>query len=146
MAGMACALVRKIKRSPIATKDRVHGIRIGKIRGRKTFTKEANARLLLDSGLMADHLCNYPSEIDMDGRMFGGEHLGSPLRSPERRGESCIRSLCPIRPYAQKLRLHRAILLSGYFLFFVHVSRLMMEPQRHKGTKKKSFLSVFVPS
>nr|VFK17982.1 MAG: protein of unknown function (DUF4102) [Candidatus Kentron sp. FM] len=26
------------------------------------------------------------------------------------------------------------------------VSRLMMEPQRHKGTKKKSFLSVFVPS
>nr|VFJ58224.1 MAG: hypothetical protein BECKFM1743A_GA0114220_102104 [Candidatus Kentron sp. FM] len=42
-------------------------------------------RLLLDSGLMADR-CNYPSEIDMDGRMFGGEHLGSPLRSPERRG------------------------------------------------------------
>nr|VFJ72038.1 MAG: hypothetical protein BECKFM1743C_GA0114222_106261 [Candidatus Kentron sp. FM]VFJ72195.1 MAG: hypothetical protein BECKFM1743A_GA0114220_106311 [Candidatus Kentron sp. FM] len=37
--------------------------------------------LLLDSGLMADR-CNYPSEIDMDGRMFGGEHLGSPLRSP----------------------------------------------------------------
>ena len=76
--------------------------------------------LLLDSGLMADR-CNYPSEIDMDGRMFGGEHLGSPLRSPERRGESCIRPLCPIRPYAQKLRLHRAILLSIYLLFFVYV-------------------------
>nr|VFJ53638.1 MAG: hypothetical protein BECKFM1743A_GA0114220_101177 [Candidatus Kentron sp. FM]VFJ70025.1 MAG: hypothetical protein BECKFM1743C_GA0114222_105403 [Candidatus Kentron sp. FM]VFK09633.1 MAG: hypothetical protein BECKFM1743B_GA0114221_101107 [Candidatus Kentron sp. FM] len=28
---------------------------------------------------MADR-CNYPSEIDMDGRMFGGEHLGSPGR------------------------------------------------------------------
>ena len=26
--------------------------------------------------------CNYPSQIDMDGRMFGGEHLDSPLRSP----------------------------------------------------------------
>nr|VFJ49187.1 MAG: hypothetical protein BECKFM1743C_GA0114222_100681 [Candidatus Kentron sp. FM]VFJ63582.1 MAG: hypothetical protein BECKFM1743A_GA0114220_103361 [Candidatus Kentron sp. FM]VFK17006.1 MAG: hypothetical protein BECKFM1743B_GA0114221_104541 [Candidatus Kentron sp. FM] len=38
-------------------------------------------RLLLDSGLMAD-LWDYPSEIDVDGRMFGGEHLGSPLRSP----------------------------------------------------------------
>ena len=58
---------------------------------------------------MADR-CNYPSEIDMDGQMFGGEHFGSPLRSPERRGESCIRPLCPIRPYAQKLRLHRAML------------------------------------
>nr|VFJ77506.1 MAG: hypothetical protein BECKFM1743A_GA0114220_109951 [Candidatus Kentron sp. FM] len=58
--------------------------------------------------------CNYPSEIDMDGRMFGGEHLGSPLRSPERRGESCI------RPYAQKLRLHRAIL-------FISRSALQMD-------------------
>ena len=56
----------------------------------------------------------------MDGPMFGGEHLGSPLRSPERRGESCIRPLCLIRPYAQKLRLHRAILLSGHFLFFLY--------------------------
>nr|VFJ61317.1 MAG: hypothetical protein BECKFM1743C_GA0114222_102914 [Candidatus Kentron sp. FM] len=65
--------------------------------------------LLLDSGLMAD-LCNYPSEIDMDGQMFGGEHFGSPLRSPERRGESCIRPLCLIRLYAQKLRIHRAML------------------------------------
>nr|VFJ63771.1 MAG: hypothetical protein BECKFM1743A_GA0114220_103405 [Candidatus Kentron sp. FM]VFJ65907.1 MAG: hypothetical protein BECKFM1743C_GA0114222_104063 [Candidatus Kentron sp. FM]VFK14890.1 MAG: hypothetical protein BECKFM1743B_GA0114221_103445 [Candidatus Kentron sp. FM] len=41
--------------------------------------------LLLDSGLMAD-LCNYTSGIDMDERMFGGEHRGrtqgSPLRSP----------------------------------------------------------------
>ncbi|VFN04886.1 MAG: hypothetical protein BECKG1743F_GA0114225_109952 [Candidatus Kentron sp. G] len=27
--------------------------------------------LLLDSGSMADQ-CNYPSQIDMDGRMFGG--------------------------------------------------------------------------
>ena len=26
--------------------------------------------------------------------MFGGEHFGSPLRSPERRGESCIHPLC----------------------------------------------------
>nr|VFK19786.1 MAG: hypothetical protein BECKFM1743B_GA0114221_106452 [Candidatus Kentron sp. FM] len=66
-------------------------------------------RLLLDSGLMAD-LCNYTSGIDMDARMFGGEHLGSPLRSPERRGESCIRPLCLIRPYAQKLRPHRAVI------------------------------------
>nr|VFJ57388.1 MAG: hypothetical protein BECKFM1743A_GA0114220_101896 [Candidatus Kentron sp. FM] len=44
-------------------------------------------------------LCNYPSEIDgwanVGGRRTGGEHLGSPLRSPERRGESCIRPLCP---------------------------------------------------
>ena len=68
---------------------------------------------------MADR-CNYPSEIDMDGQMFGGEHFGSPLRSPERRGESCIRPLCPIRLYAQKLRLHRAILLSVVFLFFLY--------------------------
>nr|VFJ72469.1 MAG: hypothetical protein BECKFM1743A_GA0114220_106475 [Candidatus Kentron sp. FM] len=68
---------------------------------------------------MADR-CNYPSEIDMDGRMFGGEHLGSPLRSPERRGESCIRPLCPIRPYAQKLRLHRVIL-------FISRSALQMD-------------------
>ena len=67
-----------------------------------------NLWLLLDSGLMADR-CNYPSEIDMDGRMFGGEHLGSPYAPPERRGESCIRPLCPIPPYAQKLRLHRAM-------------------------------------
>nr|VFK12329.1 MAG: hypothetical protein BECKFM1743B_GA0114221_102355 [Candidatus Kentron sp. FM] len=66
-------------------------------------------RLLLDSGLMAD-LCNYPSEIDMDGRMFGGEHKVRPYAPPERKGESCIRPLCPIRPYAQKLRLHRAML------------------------------------
>nr|VFJ65800.1 MAG: hypothetical protein BECKFM1743C_GA0114222_104043 [Candidatus Kentron sp. FM]VFJ65962.1 MAG: hypothetical protein BECKFM1743A_GA0114220_103963 [Candidatus Kentron sp. FM] len=28
-----------------------------------------SGRLLLDSGLMAD-LCNYPSEIDMDGRIL----------------------------------------------------------------------------
>ena len=27
---------------------------------------------------MADR-CNYTSEIDMDGRMLGGEHLGSPI-------------------------------------------------------------------
>nr|VFJ59041.1 MAG: hypothetical protein BECKFM1743C_GA0114222_102384 [Candidatus Kentron sp. FM] len=33
----------------------------------------------------------------------------APLRSPERRGESCIRPLCLIRLYAQKLRLHRAM-------------------------------------
>nr|VFJ54698.1 MAG: hypothetical protein BECKFM1743A_GA0114220_1013510 [Candidatus Kentron sp. FM]VFK09228.1 MAG: hypothetical protein BECKFM1743B_GA0114221_1009812 [Candidatus Kentron sp. FM] len=38
------------------------------------------SRLLLDSGLMADR-CNYPSEIDMDGRMFGGE-LGFALTLP----------------------------------------------------------------
>nr|VFJ50963.1 MAG: hypothetical protein BECKFM1743C_GA0114222_100923 [Candidatus Kentron sp. FM]VFJ51031.1 MAG: hypothetical protein BECKFM1743A_GA0114220_100903 [Candidatus Kentron sp. FM]VFK08808.1 MAG: hypothetical protein BECKFM1743B_GA0114221_100823 [Candidatus Kentron sp. FM] len=30
---------------------------------------------------MADR-CNYPSEIDMDGRIFGGEHLGSPYAPP----------------------------------------------------------------
>ena len=46
----------------------------------------------------------------MDGRMLGGEHLGSPVRSPERTGESCIRPLCPIRAYAQKLRFYRAML------------------------------------
>nr|VFJ68935.1 MAG: hypothetical protein BECKFM1743C_GA0114222_105053 [Candidatus Kentron sp. FM]VFJ69493.1 MAG: hypothetical protein BECKFM1743A_GA0114220_105123 [Candidatus Kentron sp. FM]VFK17720.1 MAG: hypothetical protein BECKFM1743B_GA0114221_104993 [Candidatus Kentron sp. FM] len=42
-------------------------------------------RLLLDSGLMAD-LCNYPSEIDMDGRMLGantgGEHKVRPYAPP----------------------------------------------------------------
>nr|VFK21831.1 MAG: hypothetical protein BECKFM1743B_GA0114221_108201 [Candidatus Kentron sp. FM] len=48
-------------------------------------------------------------EIKME-RTTRGEHLGSPVRSPERRGESCIRPLCLIRPYAQKLRLHRAML------------------------------------
>nr|VFK15099.1 MAG: hypothetical protein BECKFM1743B_GA0114221_103552 [Candidatus Kentron sp. FM] len=37
-----------------------------------------NYWLLLDSGLMAD-LCNYPSEIDTDERMFGGEHRGRTL-------------------------------------------------------------------
>nr|VFJ45479.1 MAG: hypothetical protein BECKFM1743C_GA0114222_1002511 [Candidatus Kentron sp. FM]VFJ49077.1 MAG: hypothetical protein BECKFM1743A_GA0114220_1006610 [Candidatus Kentron sp. FM]VFK06777.1 MAG: hypothetical protein BECKFM1743B_GA0114221_1002411 [Candidatus Kentron sp. FM] len=70
-----------------------------------------NLWLLLDSGLMAD-LCNYTSEIDMDARMLGantgGEHWGrtqgSPVRSPERTGESCI------RPYAQKLWLARAVI------------------------------------
>ena len=41
---------------------------------------------------------------------IGGRTQGSPLRFPERRGESCIRPLCLIRPYAQKLRLHRAML------------------------------------
>nr|VFJ49521.1 MAG: hypothetical protein BECKFM1743A_GA0114220_100725 [Candidatus Kentron sp. FM]VFJ57860.1 MAG: hypothetical protein BECKFM1743C_GA0114222_102102 [Candidatus Kentron sp. FM]VFK06082.1 MAG: hypothetical protein BECKFM1743B_GA0114221_100105 [Candidatus Kentron sp. FM] len=69
--------------------------------------------LLSDSGLMAD-LCNYTSEIDMDARMLGantgGEHKVRPYAPPERRGESCIRLLCLIRPYAQKLRLHRAML------------------------------------
>ncbi|VFM94900.1 MAG: hypothetical protein BECKG1743D_GA0114223_1000711 [Candidatus Kentron sp. G] len=35
----------------------------------------------LDSGLMADQ-CNYPSEIDTDGRMFGGKHLGFPYAPP----------------------------------------------------------------
>ncbi|VFM97080.1 MAG: hypothetical protein BECKG1743D_GA0114223_111941 [Candidatus Kentron sp. G] len=30
---------------------------------------------------MADP-CNYTSEIDMDARMFGGEHLGSPYAPP----------------------------------------------------------------
>nr|VFJ75654.1 MAG: hypothetical protein BECKFM1743A_GA0114220_108571 [Candidatus Kentron sp. FM] len=51
---------------------------------------------------------------------MGGEHLGSPVRSPERRGESCIRPLCLIRPYAEKLRLHRAIL-------FISRSALQMD-------------------
>nr|VFK17490.1 MAG: hypothetical protein BECKFM1743B_GA0114221_104831 [Candidatus Kentron sp. FM] len=36
---------------------------------------------MLDSGLMAD-LCNYPSEIDMDGQMFGGEHKVRPYAPP----------------------------------------------------------------
>ena len=36
---------------------------------------------MLDSGLMAD-LCNYPSEIDMDGQMFGGEHKVCPYAPP----------------------------------------------------------------
>nr|VFJ44383.1 MAG: hypothetical protein BECKFM1743A_GA0114220_1001612 [Candidatus Kentron sp. FM]VFJ63612.1 MAG: hypothetical protein BECKFM1743C_GA0114222_103494 [Candidatus Kentron sp. FM]VFK06501.1 MAG: hypothetical protein BECKFM1743B_GA0114221_1001813 [Candidatus Kentron sp. FM] len=80
---------------------------------------------------MADQ-CNYPSEIDMDGRMFEGEHLGSPVRSPERTGESCIRPLCLIRAYAQKLRLYHAMLYAfrrstrnpiRAFLFLVAVRR-----------------------
>nr|VFJ71751.1 MAG: hypothetical protein BECKFM1743A_GA0114220_106023 [Candidatus Kentron sp. FM]VFJ71883.1 MAG: hypothetical protein BECKFM1743C_GA0114222_106183 [Candidatus Kentron sp. FM]VFK19278.1 MAG: hypothetical protein BECKFM1743B_GA0114221_106083 [Candidatus Kentron sp. FM] len=37
--------------------------------------------LLLDSGLMADR-CNYTSEIDMDARMFGGEHKVRPYAPP----------------------------------------------------------------
>nr|VFK15051.1 MAG: hypothetical protein BECKFM1743B_GA0114221_103511 [Candidatus Kentron sp. FM] len=46
---------------------------------------------------MADP-CNYPSEIDMDGRMSGGEHLGSPLRSPERRGRILYSPIMPDSP------------------------------------------------
>ena len=59
---------------------------------------------------MADR-CNYPSEIDMDGRTFEGEHLGSPLRFPPNVGANLVFAhICLIRPYTQKLRLHRAIL------------------------------------
>nr|VFJ43420.1 MAG: hypothetical protein BECKFM1743A_GA0114220_100088 [Candidatus Kentron sp. FM]VFJ43863.1 MAG: hypothetical protein BECKFM1743C_GA0114222_1000410 [Candidatus Kentron sp. FM]VFK05761.1 MAG: hypothetical protein BECKFM1743B_GA0114221_1000421 [Candidatus Kentron sp. FM] len=43
---------------------------------------------------MADR-CNYPSEIDMDGRMFGGEHLGSRLRSPPNVGANLVFALMP---------------------------------------------------
>nr|VFJ49780.1 MAG: hypothetical protein BECKFM1743C_GA0114222_100762 [Candidatus Kentron sp. FM]VFJ55329.1 MAG: hypothetical protein BECKFM1743A_GA0114220_101472 [Candidatus Kentron sp. FM]VFK08620.1 MAG: hypothetical protein BECKFM1743B_GA0114221_100763 [Candidatus Kentron sp. FM] len=70
-------------------------------------------RLSLDSGLMADR-CTYPSEIDMDGRMFGSEHLGSPLRSPpERRGESCIRPIMPDSPLCPKVAAP-----PRYFVYF----------------------------
>nr|VFJ56461.1 MAG: hypothetical protein BECKFM1743A_GA0114220_101684 [Candidatus Kentron sp. FM]VFJ61959.1 MAG: hypothetical protein BECKFM1743A_GA0114220_102961 [Candidatus Kentron sp. FM]VFJ63545.1 MAG: hypothetical protein BECKFM1743C_GA0114222_103474 [Candidatus Kentron sp. FM]VFJ71327.1 MAG: hypothetical protein BECKFM1743A_GA0114220_105841 [Candidatus Kentron sp. FM] len=62
---------------------------------------------------MADR-CNYPSEIDMDGRMFGGEHLGSPYASPN------VGANLVFAPYAQKLRLHRAIL-------FISRSALQMD-------------------
>ena len=44
------------------------------------------------------------------GECSGANTLVRPYAPPERRGESCIRPLCPIRSYAQKLRLHRAIL------------------------------------
>ncbi|VFN04990.1 MAG: hypothetical protein BECKG1743F_GA0114225_110111, partial [Candidatus Kentron sp. G] len=60
---------------------------------------------MLDSGLMAD-LCNYTSEIDMDARMLGANTWVRPYAPPERTGESCIRPLCSIRAYAQKLRLY----------------------------------------
>ena len=43
-------------------------------------------------------LYNYTSATC--ARMFWGEHLGSPYAPPERRGESRIRPLCLIRPYA----------------------------------------------
>ena len=39
----------------------------------------------------------------MDGRMLGGEHLGSPVRSPERTGEFCIRPLCLDSPLCPKV-------------------------------------------
>ncbi|VFN00655.1 MAG: hypothetical protein BECKG1743F_GA0114225_105062 [Candidatus Kentron sp. G] len=83
----------------------------------------------------------------MDGPMFGGEHLGSPVRSPERRGESCIRPLCSIRPYAQKLRLHRAILLSGHFLFFLwsHFHKVLVR-YRYRDSLSLSILSGFFDS
>nr|VFJ72398.1 MAG: hypothetical protein BECKFM1743A_GA0114220_106431 [Candidatus Kentron sp. FM] len=54
----------------------------------------------------------------MDGRMFGGEHLDSPYAPPNVGANLVFAHICPIRPYAQKLRFHRAILLSGHFLFF----------------------------
>nr|VFJ61887.1 MAG: hypothetical protein BECKFM1743C_GA0114222_103023 [Candidatus Kentron sp. FM] len=44
------------------------------------------------------------------GECSGANTWVRPYAPPERRGESCIRPLCPIRPYAQKLRLHRAML------------------------------------
>nr|VFJ49330.1 MAG: hypothetical protein BECKFM1743A_GA0114220_100704 [Candidatus Kentron sp. FM]VFJ63240.1 MAG: hypothetical protein BECKFM1743C_GA0114222_103394 [Candidatus Kentron sp. FM] len=44
---------------------------------------------------------------------LGANTLVRPYAPPERRGESCIRPLCSIRPYAQKLRLHRAYFLWG---------------------------------
>ena len=81
---------------------------------------------------MAD-LCNYTSEIDMDARMLGGEHKVRPYAPPERRGESCIHPLCLIRPYAQKLRLHRAMLYA--------LRRSTRNPIRAK--KKYAFLLVF---
>nr|VFK07511.1 MAG: hypothetical protein BECKFM1743B_GA0114221_100429 [Candidatus Kentron sp. FM] len=46
----------------------------------------------------------------MDGRMFGGEHLGSPYAPPNVGANLVFAHICPIRPYAQKLRLHRAML------------------------------------
>nr|VFK20179.1 MAG: hypothetical protein BECKFM1743B_GA0114221_106763 [Candidatus Kentron sp. FM] len=62
----------------------------------------------------------------MDGRMFGGEHWGrtlgfAPTFPPNVGANLVFAHICPNRPYAQKLRLHRAILLSGHFLFFVGV-------------------------
>nr|VFJ62319.1 MAG: hypothetical protein BECKFM1743C_GA0114222_103144 [Candidatus Kentron sp. FM]VFK14499.1 MAG: hypothetical protein BECKFM1743B_GA0114221_103243 [Candidatus Kentron sp. FM] len=57
---------------------------------------------------MADR-CNYPSEIDMDGRMFGGEHKGRTLgfapTLPPNVGANLV-----FAHYARKLRLHRAML------------------------------------
>nr|VFJ58181.1 MAG: hypothetical protein BECKFM1743C_GA0114222_102183 [Candidatus Kentron sp. FM]VFJ73154.1 MAG: hypothetical protein BECKFM1743A_GA0114220_106962 [Candidatus Kentron sp. FM] len=53
---------------------------------------------------MADR-CNYPSEIDMDGRMFGGEHFGSPLCSPPNVGANLVFALRhPTRNNLPKLR------------------------------------------
>nr|VFJ49626.1 MAG: hypothetical protein BECKFM1743C_GA0114222_100734 [Candidatus Kentron sp. FM] len=46
-----------------------------------TLVRWFSGRLLLDSGLMAD-LCNYPSGVDMDRRMFGGEYKVRPYAPP----------------------------------------------------------------
>ncbi|VFN02786.1 MAG: hypothetical protein BECKG1743F_GA0114225_107243, partial [Candidatus Kentron sp. G] len=65
-------------------------------------------------------LRNYPSEIDTDGRIFGGEHK--------------------IRPYAQKLRLHRAILLSVHFLFFMYAFHAAI--RRYRKCSDRLFRSI----
>nr|VFJ54005.1 MAG: hypothetical protein BECKFM1743C_GA0114222_101325 [Candidatus Kentron sp. FM] len=56
----------------------------------------------------------------MDGRMFGGEHLGSPYAPPNVGANLVFAHICLIRPYAQKLWLHRAIL-------FISRSALQMD-------------------
>ncbi|VFM95855.1 MAG: hypothetical protein BECKG1743F_GA0114225_101036 [Candidatus Kentron sp. G] len=74
--------------------------------------------------------------------LFGGEHLGSPVRSPERTGESCIRPLCSIRAYAQKLRLYHTMSyafrrtaqnpIRAYFLMQKHHRSNQRTPPTHQ--------------
>ncbi|VFM99230.1 MAG: hypothetical protein BECKG1743E_GA0114224_102424, partial [Candidatus Kentron sp. G] len=86
----------------------------------------------------------------MDGRMLGGEHLGSPVRSPERRGESCIRPLCSIRPYAQKLRFHRAMLYAfrrstrNPIRAYTFNGLLVLPPETAKAISIKEYTNLLV--
>ncbi|VFN07448.1 MAG: hypothetical protein BECKG1743D_GA0114223_110642 [Candidatus Kentron sp. G] len=81
----------------------------------------------VDGRSMQLPLTNRHGWANVRGR-WGGEHLGSPVRSPERTGESCIRPLCPIRAYAQKLRLYHASTAAPKFGY-----PLLLRPSKFEG-------------
>ena len=56
---------------------------------------------------------NYPSEIDNGWANVWGRTLGFPLRSPERRGESCIRPYMLDSPLCPKV-----VAPPRYFVYF----------------------------